>query len=100
MERMKMHSRDNVARNVEAVGRLFPNALTEVMRDGKFVQAIDFDVLRQELSREIVEGARGALCVHMAGQAAGDPCGECADYFYPPPGGHGQCRQRWHARRF
>ena len=56
MERMKMHSRDNVARNIEAVGQLFPNALTEVMRDGKLVQAIDFDVLRQELAREIVEG--------------------------------------------
>lgn len=56
MERMKMHSRDNVARNVEEVGRLFPNALTEVLRDGKAVQAIDFDVLRQELAREIVEG--------------------------------------------
>ena len=53
MERMKMHSRDNVAQNIEAVGRLFPNALTEVLRDGKFVQAIDFDVLRQE---QIVEG--------------------------------------------
>jgi hypothetical protein len=56
MDKLKMHSRDNVAVNVEAVGRLFPNALTEVMRDGKLVQAIDFDVLRQELSREIVEG--------------------------------------------
>ena len=56
MERMKMHSRDNVAQNIEAVGRLFPNALTEVIRDGKVVQAIDFDVLRQELAREIVEG--------------------------------------------
>mgnify|MGYP000874764282 CR=1 FL=1 len=56
MERMKMHSRDNVAAHIEAVGRLFPNALTEVLRDGKLVQAIDFDVLRQELSREIVEG--------------------------------------------
>lgn len=56
MKRMKMHSRDNVAANVEAVGRLFPHALTEVMRDGKAVPAIDFDVLRQELSREIVEG--------------------------------------------
>ena len=56
MERMKMHSRDNVARNIDAVGRLFPHALTEVMRDGKLVQAIDFDVLRQELAREIVEG--------------------------------------------
>ena len=56
MEKLKMHSRDNVAQNIEAVGRLFPNALTEVMRDGKLVQAIDFDVLRQELAREIVEG--------------------------------------------
>lgn len=56
MEKLKMHSRDNVAAHVEAVGRLFPNALTEVMRDGKAVQAIDFDVLRQELAREIVEG--------------------------------------------
>lgn len=35
---------------------LFPNAVTEVMRDGKVVRAIDFDVLRQELLREIVEG--------------------------------------------
>ena len=56
MDKLKMHSRDNVAANVAAVGRLFPNALTEVMRDGKAVPAIDFDVLRQELSREIVEG--------------------------------------------
>ena len=56
MDKLKMHSRDNVARNIEAVGRLFPHALTEVMRDGKVVQAIDFDVLRQELAREIVEG--------------------------------------------
>ena len=56
MDKLKMHSRDNVAWNVEAVGRLFPHALTEVMRDGKAVQAIDFDVLRQELSREIVKG--------------------------------------------
>lgn len=56
MERMKMHSVDGVTRNVEEIGRLFPNAVTEVMRDGKVVQAIDFDVLRQELAREIVEG--------------------------------------------
>ena len=56
MDKLKMHSRDNVAQNIEAVGRLFPNALTEVLRDGKLVQAIDFDVLRQELAREIVKG--------------------------------------------
>ena len=56
MDKLKMHSRDNVSQNIEAVGRLFPHALTEVLRDGKLVQAIDFDVLRQELAREIVEG--------------------------------------------
>ena len=56
MEKLKMHSVDGVARNVEAIRELFPNAVTEVMRDGQVVQAIDFDVLRQELAREIVEG--------------------------------------------
>ncbi len=56
MEKLKMHSVDGVARNVEAIRELFPNAVTEVMRDGQVVRAIDFDVLRQELSREIVEG--------------------------------------------
>ena len=36
--------------------KLFPNAITEVMRGGKVEHAIDFDVLRQELSDSIVEG--------------------------------------------
>lgn len=51
-----MHSLDGVARNIELIGNLFPNAVTEVMRDGKVERAIDFDVLRQELSDCIVEG--------------------------------------------
>lgn len=51
-----MHSLDGVARNIELIGKLFPNAITEVKRDGKVEQAIDFDVLRQELSDSIVEG--------------------------------------------
>ena len=51
-----MHSLDGVARNIELIGKLFPNAITEVKRDGKVEHAIDFDVLRQELSDFIVEG--------------------------------------------
>ena len=51
-----MHSLDGVERNIELIGKLFPNAITEVMRDGKVEHAIDFDVLRQELSDSIVEG--------------------------------------------
>ena len=56
MDKLKMHSLDGVARNIELIGNLFPNAVTEVMRDGKVERAIDFDVLRQELSDSIVEG--------------------------------------------
>ena len=51
-----MHSLDGVQRNIELIGKLFPNAITEVKRDGKVEHAIDFDVLRQELSDSIVEG--------------------------------------------
>ena len=50
MDKLKMHSLDGVARNIELIGNLFPGAVTEVMRDGKVERAIDFDVLRQELS--------------------------------------------------
>lgn len=56
MDKLKMHSLDGVERNIELIGKLFPNAITEVMRNGKVEHAIDFDVLRQELSDSIVEG--------------------------------------------
>ena len=56
METLKMHSLDGVQRNIELIGKLFPNAITEVKRDGKVEHAIDLDVLRQELSDSIVEG--------------------------------------------
>ena len=56
MENLKMHSLDGIQRNIDLIGKLFPNAITEVKRDGKVEHAIDFDVLRQELSDSIVEG--------------------------------------------
>lgn len=56
MDTLKMHSLDGVQRNMDLIGKLFPNAITEVKRDGKVEHAIDFDVLRQELSDSIVEG--------------------------------------------
>lgn len=56
MDTLKMHSLDGVQRNIELIGKLFPNAITEVKRNGKVEHAIDFDVLRQELSDSIVEG--------------------------------------------
>ena len=35
MDNLKMHSLDGVQRNIDLIGKLFPNAITEVIRDGK-----------------------------------------------------------------
>ena len=53
-----MQTADMAVKNIEALGQLFPNCLTETKNaEGKVVQAIDFDKLRQELACEVVEGA-------------------------------------------
>ena len=58
-EKLKMHTTDITGGNVEQLGKLFPNCLTEVTdSDGVVQQVIDFDLLRQELSGELVEGPR------------------------------------------
>lgn len=52
-----MHTADIADCNIERIGQLFPNCLTErIGDDGKVEKVIDFDQLRQELSKEIVEG--------------------------------------------
>ena len=57
MDKMKMHTVDITESNIEKIGQLFPNCLTErIGEDGKMEKVIDFDQLRQELSKEIVEG--------------------------------------------
>ncbi len=58
MEKLKLQTTDMAERNVELLGQMFPNCLTETINaDGKLVRAIDFDKLRQELACEVVEGA-------------------------------------------
>ncbi len=58
MEKLKMQTADMAERNIELLGQMFPNCLTETINaDGKTVRAIDFDKLRQELACEVVEGA-------------------------------------------
>ena len=57
MDKMKMHTQDIAESNIEKIGQLFPNCLTEhIGEDGKVEKVIDFDRLRQELSKEIIEG--------------------------------------------
>lgn len=56
MDKLKMMSANIVDENTEKIGALFPNCITERIVDGKVVRAIDFDVLKQELSDVVVEG--------------------------------------------
>lgn len=41
--------------NIEKIRQLFPDAVTEVDKDGKTELAIDFDVLKQELSESLID---------------------------------------------
>ncbi len=57
MDKLKMHSPDLAAANIERLAELFPGCVTESRGDdGAVKRAIDFDLLRQELSDRIVEG--------------------------------------------
>lgn len=57
MEKLKMQTTDVVDENIKRIGEMFPNCLTEVKDEkGRPQVAIDFDQLRQELSKNIVEG--------------------------------------------
>lgn len=68
MNTLKMHSPNKVDENIRKIGELFPNCVTErivgykdvVRADGSkepiLEKAIDFDMLKQELSSVVVEG--------------------------------------------
>lgn len=57
MDKLKMHSVNKVDENVVKIGKLFPNCVTERKNDnGEVEYAVDFDMLRQELSSVVVEG--------------------------------------------
>lgn len=59
MEKLKMHTPDLAEENFRKLAAMFPNAVTETINeDGKVVRAIDADVLRQEISAAVVEGAQ------------------------------------------
>lgn len=57
MEKLKMHSKDLSQDNLAKIQAAFPNCVTERQNaQGQIELAIDFDLLRQELSANIVEG--------------------------------------------
>lgn len=61
MEYLKMHTPDlaEEEENFRKLAAMFPTVLTETINeDGEVVRAIDADVLRQEISAAVVEGAQ------------------------------------------
>jgi adenine-specific DNA-methyltransferase len=59
MEKLKLHTPDLTAQNIDKLAQLFPDCVTETRDEqGRVTPAIDFDQLRQELSGSIVEGPR------------------------------------------
>lgn len=59
MKKLKMHTPDLTEENFRKLAALFPNAVTETKNEnGEIIRAIDADVLRQEISAEVVEGRK------------------------------------------
>lgn len=57
MDKMRMESLDITAQNVERIGGVFPNCITEkVDENGKIKKAINFELLKQMLLPDVVEG--------------------------------------------
>ena len=57
MDKLKFETPDIVAGNIEKIGALFPAAITEMRgEDGQIKKGINFEVLKQLLSRDVVDG--------------------------------------------
>lgn len=57
MEKMRMETVDMTAQNIEKIAELFPSAVTEMRgEDGAVKKSINFEALKQLLSKDIVDG--------------------------------------------
>lgn len=57
MEKMRMKSLDMTEENINKISIMFPNCITETIdKNGRAKKAINFELLRQMLSNDIVEG--------------------------------------------
>ena len=57
MDNLKMQSKNILGENIEFIASRFPNVITETKdENGNLTRKIDFELLMQELSGDIVEG--------------------------------------------
>ena len=71
MEKRTLHSPDLTARNVQRIADLFPQVVTESRdAEGNVTLAVDFDLLRQELSDHVVDGPQERYQLDWPGKRA------------------------------
>jgi len=77
MDKLKMHSPDITVENIEKIAALFPNCITEIKSESvdaqgkltsRLTKAIDFDLLKQELSGSIVDGPQERYHLNWPGK--------------------------------
>lgn len=63
MEKMRMESIDLIAQNIDKIGQLFPNCITEMLDEEKstpekkvYKKAVNFELLKQMLSDHVIDG--------------------------------------------
>ena len=63
MDKMKMESVNMTEQNIERIGALFPNCITEMLDEEKstsdnkvYKKAVNFEMLKQMLSNEVIDG--------------------------------------------
>lgn len=57
MDKMKQETADLTQENIARIGELFPNVITEIKdENGKVKNGINFELLKQELSGDVVDG--------------------------------------------
>lgn len=63
MDKMRMESMDMTAQNIEKIGELFPNCITEMLDEEKstpdnkvYKKAVNFEMLKQMLSGNVLDG--------------------------------------------
>lgn len=58
LQKLPQESKDMTADNIEKLSSIFPNCITEVKdKDGNVKKSVNFDVLKQMMSSDLVEGS-------------------------------------------
>lgn len=69
MDKLKMQSENLANENVEKIAKLFPNCVTEGKNEnGQVAKLVDFDLLKQELSKVVVDGNDERYTLNWAGK--------------------------------